>query len=107
MCLFNSINSNLNKHKSSSDHDGRYYTETEIDNKFNARQKLVCGGYTGNGTGVRDVTVPGLTSVYFGVIGTGRGNALYGLDGGAGNVVTVAAEQNLANRSYFYVAFGV
>lgn len=105
--LLTYVNSNLTKHKSSSDYDGRYYTEAEIDSKFNVRQKLICGGYTGNGAGIRDIAIPGLTSVYFGAIGTGKGNALYGLDGGAGNTVTVAAEQNLANRSYFYVAFGV
>lgn len=96
-------NSNLATHKSSGDHDGRYYTKATID----SRQKLVCNGYTGNGAGIRDITVPGLTAVYFGAIGTGRGNVLYGLDGGAGNVITVAADQNQANRSYFYVAFGV
>lgn len=30
----NELNNNLQSHKSSADHDGRYYTETEIDAKF-------------------------------------------------------------------------
>ena len=64
-------NSNLTEHKISGDHDGRYYTETEIDNKL--------GGILRSG--IYDLTNP--PSSYIFLATAGSTNLPAGLGGNA------------------------
>lgn len=50
------LNDALNTHKSSGDHDGRYYTETEMNSKLN--QKLNLSGGTMTGTLSMNANIP-------------------------------------------------
>lgn len=45
------LNTNLTKHKTSSDHDDRYYTEAEIDNKLSQKSKVTVQAQTLTGNG--------------------------------------------------------
>ena len=45
------LNTNLTKHKTSSDHDDRYYTEVEIDNKLSQKSKVTAQAQTLTGNG--------------------------------------------------------
>ncbi len=45
------LNTNLTTHKTSSDHDDRYYTETEVDNKLAQKSKLTVQAQTLTGNG--------------------------------------------------------
>lgn len=47
----NTLNTNLTKHKTSSDHDDRYYTEVEIDNKLSQKSKVTVQAKTLTGNG--------------------------------------------------------
>ena len=45
------VNTNLTNHKTSSDHDDRYYTEAEIDNKLSQKSKVTVQAQTLTGNG--------------------------------------------------------
>lgn len=47
----NHLNTNLDEHKSSDEHDGRYYTETEIDNMLAQKSKVAVNASTLTGNG--------------------------------------------------------
>lgn len=46
--LYDTLNNGLSTHKSSGDHDGRYYTETEVNNLLNKKQNSDSAINTGN-----------------------------------------------------------
>lgn len=107
------VNSNLseklalttfNMHKTSGDHDGRYYTESEVDAKFNSLTKVISTSYTGNGSGRR--TIPINFNVYNLIIKPQNSINIFGGDGGNGGY-TVTEECNQSGVIYFVILFGV
>ena len=74
-----SLNSNLTTHKSSGDHDGRYYTKSAI--SFTMSWPI-SGDYTGNGsTTNRSIKVSILSAVYNGFVSNGIGSNIRGING--------------------------
>ena len=74
-----SLNSNLTTHKSSGDHDGRYYTKSAI--SFTMSWPI-SRYYTGNGsTTNRSIKVSILSTVYNGFVSYGIGSNIRGING--------------------------
>ena len=44
-------------------------------------------------------------TIYNGVVTTGKGTQIYGIDGGSGQF-TVASAQNVSGTTYYYILFG-
>lgn len=94
----------LSTHKTSGDHDSRYYTESEVDAKFSALVKTLATSYTGNGSGRRTINVSNFT-VYGFLIKPNNNIYLFGGDGGE-NSYTVTEDCNQSGVTYYVILFG-